>query len=797
MSNQTFNQPPQLVDVDRARELLGRIVSVYRAPNRQTAEMTVLKILSDAGFTSPRLYYLTDAGRLVGARIINIDSSIVENFSNGKIMLPPPEADTSGTKASYYTIQKQEPIIVHVDPTRSENLAPACDSAGIPSLEIREAPLRKELQRPAKYQWLDIPLLDDKARAFGKISLDKEGGTARITAEDYNLVRLLLHPISDAIIACGWFAGSNLPESFVEKFWEGAATKNTLDELITFAINHVRQTFNASQCSLFWVHKSHVPQKVNCSQPEKLVLWGTTFDDLQNKCYRDYYKKGQGLTGHVWQDKETVYVPDLKEDKRWNKGHLNDSDTHVSYIGVPILAGDGEVSGVLRVPEGKSHRLLHVDADMLTQFCRSILGPAIRHHIRSDRLEHLDHLVDDFKRHMNSLDFDSQELPDAQVWDYAVKACEKLFGCQDKKIIAYSIMNQSYCIEKSKGDLPFLSHYQEGSLFDQSTSSAAAKVFEAREPILLTDIEQAKQDRAYLSVVDKVQCALVLPLQGVDGPFGLIAVTSSLYDILKERDLPLLSLVGKHCEALRSLEHILRATRQAERKRMLHVLAYSAKVPARRFRTYATKVMESINNDQLPSASDLSDLITTARWVLIAVDSIHYSVEGVNPFLLTSSISLEQFISQAEKILTAWLKFHDNKDLELEFDHQVHNNQELEVDCESLYTALSCIFDNAMKVAPEESQITVSFQTTQDQLHISVRDNGTGIPEDIQRQVFEPGFHREFEIGRGVPKGAGYGLTVANVFTKAHSGEIIFEKHRGKYCVVKIVLPLRNIPKGE
>ncbi|MDP5122089.1 MAG: HAMP domain-containing histidine kinase, partial [Spirosomaceae bacterium] len=58
---------------------------------------------------------------------------------------------------------------------------------------------------------------------------------------------------------------------------------------------------------------------------------------------------------------------------------------------------------------------------------------------------------------------------------------------------------------------------------------------------------------------------------------------------------------------------------------------------------------------------------------------------------------------------------------------------------------------------------------------ISVKDNGSGIPDSIKDKIFQPFFTTK-ETG----KGTGLGLSLAYDIVKAHGGEIIVESVEGE-----------------
>ena len=82
--------------------------------------------------------------------------------------------------------------------------------------------------------------------------------------------------------------------------------------------------------------------------------------------------------------------------------------------------------------------------------------------------------------------------------------------------------------------------------------------------------------------------------------------------------------------------------------------------------------------------------------------------------------------------------------------------------------------------------ITVRTAAEGDQVHISIADTGSGIPESIRSKIFDPFFTTK-EVGRGT----GQGLAIArSVVVERHNGALTFETEEGKGTTFHIRLPI-------
>jgi signal transduction histidine kinase len=84
-----------------------------------------------------------------------------------------------------------------------------------------------------------------------------------------------------------------------------------------------------------------------------------------------------------------------------------------------------------------------------------------------------------------------------------------------------------------------------------------------------------------------------------------------------------------------------------------------------------------------------------------------------------------------------------------------------------------------------EPTVTVSTRRLQDRIQISVKDNGSGIPDSIKEKIFQP-----FFTTKPTGQGTGLGLSLAYDIVKAHGGEIKVETKQGEGSGFAIQLPV-------
>jgi signal transduction histidine kinase len=91
-----------------------------------------------------------------------------------------------------------------------------------------------------------------------------------------------------------------------------------------------------------------------------------------------------------------------------------------------------------------------------------------------------------------------------------------------------------------------------------------------------------------------------------------------------------------------------------------------------------------------------------------------------------------------------------------------------------LQQALGNLLDNAIKYSPEETTILVQVWQTPGKAHVSVHNEGEGIPFADIDQLFRP--YSRLQGTSGSQKGSGLGLYITKSIVVAHGGELHLER---------------------
>lgn len=119
--------------------------------------------------------------------------------------------------------------------------------------------------------------------------------------------------------------------------------------------------------------------------------------------------------------------------------------------------------------------------------------------------------------------------------------------------------------------------------------------------------------------------------------------------------------------------------------------------------------------------------------------------------------------------------------LSLDLDDEL---PEIPVAAAELEQVLVNVITNSMNASRAGQVITIRTRHGQDQVTVTISDDGVGMPPEVRRRAFDP-----FYTTRGTPQDTGLGLSIAHGIITDHGGEIELRSEPGAGTTVTISLP--------
>lgn len=227
-----------------------------------------------------------------------------------------------------------------------------------------------------------------------------------------------------------------------------------------------------------------------------------------------------------------------------------------------------------------------------------------------------------------------------------------------------------------------------------------------------------------------------------------------------------------------------------ERERRLFVsnVSHELRTPLTSVKSYLEALDEGALTEPIAPDFIKVSLDETNRMMRMVTDLLHLSrIDNATSHLDVEMINFTAFITF---ILNRFDKMRgpdEEKKYELVRDYPI-TSVWIEIDTDKMTQVIDNILNNAIKYSPDGGKITVTMKTTDDQMILSISDQGLGIPKQDLPRIFDR-FYRVDRARSRAQGGTGLGLAIAKEIIKQHKGFIWAKSEYGKGSTFTIVLP--------
>jgi PAS domain S-box-containing protein len=326
------------------------------------------------------------------------------------------------------------------------------------------------------------------------------------------------------------------------------------------------------------------------------------------------------------------------------------------------------------------------------------------------------------------------------------------------------------------------------------------KVIAEQEPRLILDV---KAEPDYTSIHDTTHAQMLLPLLSYEKVTGIINLETRKSDRFDEEVFDFLKLIAyraavavenarlyqvakKRYDELQELYTQVSNLEQLKTD-MIRIAAHDIRNPVSVVLGY-TELMEAMierNNTErlrhyikmVDGAARRMEKITTD---ILSLERIENQKDEANETIDISKMvreTFEEFEGQAG------LK---SQELKLELpDTPLH----IRGDAAQMREAAANLVSNAIKYTPENGTIRIVVEGDPNKATFKVIDNGFGIPEEQQKNLFQPFFRASSQETKEI-EGTGLGLYLIKNIVQRHKGDIIFSSTYGEGSTFGFWLPV-------
>ena len=175
--------------------------------------------------------------------------------------------------------------------------------------------------------------------------------------------------------------------------------------------------------------------------------------------------------------------------------------------------------------------------------------------------------------------------------------------------------------------------------------------------------------------------------------------------------------------------------------------------------------LNALRNETLRASDIVRGILNFARQV-----PPQYSHFEVQPWL-ENTLALVRQAAKSKRV-----------ELQLECDY----DGELDGDRSQLQQALINLLLNAIQASPTDGQVFIRCQTEEQQLQLTICDQGEGVAPDKLDNIFDPFFSTKAE-----GEGSGLGLSISLGIIEYHNGSLHIENNPQAGVTATVMLPLR------
>ena len=227
-----------------------------------------------------------------------------------------------------------------------------------------------------------------------------------------------------------------------------------------------------------------------------------------------------------------------------------------------------------------------------------------------------------------------------------------------------------------------------------------------------------------------------------------------------------------------------------ERERRLFVsnVSHELRTPLTSVKSYLEALDEGALTEPVAPDFIKVSLDETNRMMRMVTDLLHLSrIDNETSHLDVELINFTAFITFILNRFDKMKSQDEEKKYELVRDYPI-NSVWIEIDTDKMTQVIDNILNNAIKYSPDGGKITVTMKTTDDQMILSISDQGLGIPKEDLPKIFDR-FYRVDKARSRAQGGTGLGLAIAKEIVKQHNGFIWAKSEYGKGSTFTIVLP--------
>lgn len=223
------------------------------------------------------------------------------------------------------------------------------------------------------------------------------------------------------------------------------------------------------------------------------------------------------------------------------------------------------------------------------------------------------------------------------------------------------------------------------------------------------------------------------------------------------------------------------------RKEIIDTVSHDLKNPLSSIRLGLQYVEKKLNKNHCPDDFEVSKGLTIIFRSVDKMDKLisdlldHTKLEAGKLVLEQKECDLAHF---TKELIEQFNPIAQSKNIQITHDID-ECGRTIQCDQGRVEQVFSNIVGNALKFTPSGGHIHISMKFYEDDVFISIRDNGYGMSSDQLEHVFD----RYWQVKEHASQGSGLGLAIAKIVVETHHGKIWAESELGHGSTFHFTLP--------
>ena len=272
-------------------------------------------------------------------------------------------------------------------------------------------------------------------------------------------------------------------------------------------------------------------------------------------------------------------------------------------------------------------------------------------------------------------------------------------------------------------------------------------------------------------------------LEAIATQLAVSSIQTSLFEEISKKNQKLENTLN---ELKETQLHLINSEKMASLGQLVAGIAHEINTPLASVNsnnTLLSKIISKhskIDGDLLETVKNINDIDAEA------IKRISNIVKSLKKFVRLDEADLQEADINAELDLTLQLISHETKN-RIQIVKNYSKLPHISCYVNMLNQVFMNILINACHSILQDKQgiIEISTNIKGNYLYVSIKDNGSGMSKEVQKQIFVPGF-----TTKNVGVGTGLGLAISEKIIQKHKGTITFSSEEGEGTEFLIKIPV-------